>query len=215
VLLDALRRGGVPFVGADVLEVGCGGGYYLHRFLEFGARSASGIDLMEDRAREAVARYPQLDVRAGDASRLEWDDASFDLVTQVTCLSSVLDPGLRRRICGEMWRVLRPGGAIVSIDLAPQPRLMRMLGRLARRLAGGDRATAAAITPTRGVGLGELRSAFAEGTDLRHRGFGPPPDYAAVAGRAHAAAAALSVLPPMHSHLLVVVRKPGGEATAR
>ena len=43
------RDAGVDPLGKRVLEVGCGGGYYLSRFLDYGAARATGIDLMEQR----------------------------------------------------------------------------------------------------------------------------------------------------------------------
>ena len=87
-------RCAVPAPGsraAGVLEVGCGSGYFLHRLYEYGAAHAAGIDLMDDRVAQGRERYPTLELVAGDASELPWDDGSFDVVTQFTCLSSVLD----------------------------------------------------------------------------------------------------------------------------
>ena len=88
---------------------------------------------MEDRIAIARERYPRLELVAGDATSLPWPEQSFDLVTQFTCLSSVLDHDVRRAIAAEMWRVLAPGGAIVSYDArAPRGpiRAFRRLGAL-------------------------------------------------------------------------------------
>src|SRR4029078_3439369 len=67
-----------------------------------GAARPAGIDLMEDRVAQGRERYPRLELTAGDASRLPWEDGSFDLVTHFTCLSSMLDQALRAQITGEM-----------------------------------------------------------------------------------------------------------------
>ena len=130
-LLESLGDAGVDPLGKSVLEVGCGGGYFLSRFLDYGAAQATGIDLMEHRVAAARERDPRLELVAGDASKLPWDDGSFDVVTQFTCLSSVLDPDLRLAIAAEMWRVLRPGGAIVSYDMSGAPVAVRALRRAA------------------------------------------------------------------------------------
>ena len=108
-LLDALRVAGVDLPSSRVLDLGCGSGYFLHRLVEYGAHEASGIDLMQDRIDQGRRRYPTLDLHARSATELPFDDSSFDLVTQFTCLSSVLDAGVRSAIGAEVWRP--PGAA--------------------------------------------------------------------------------------------------------
>jgi SAM-dependent methyltransferase len=204
-LLEELRRRAVPYVDADVLEVGCGSGYFLHRFREFGARRAAGIDLMEHRIEQARERFPTLELVSGNAAALPWDDESFDLVTQFTCLSSVLQPELRARIASEMWRVLRPGGAIVSYDMRPTPVPFRMLAGL-RRLRGAD-ADAPGTTPTAPVTPGELRAWFRD-PELTLRRTSLHFDLAGIARRGRPFASGLELLPFLRTHLIAVARKP-------
>ncbi|HEX5720670.1 MAG TPA: methyltransferase domain-containing protein [Thermoanaerobaculia bacterium] len=102
-----------PLSGKRVLEVGCGSGNWLEML---SAADLAGIDLDPGRAARAAARFPGADIRSGDASRLPWASASFDLVLQSTVFSSILDPGVRRAVASEMLRVLAPGGAILWYD---------------------------------------------------------------------------------------------------
>jgi ubiquinone/menaquinone biosynthesis C-methylase UbiE len=123
-----------PLAGKRLLDIGCGEGEWLSIFERMGVRRAdlAGIDLDPDRAAECRARVPGADVRAGDASRLPWPDASFDLVSQLTVFTSILDAGLKRAIAAEMRRVLRPGGRIVWYDFSydnPRNRNVRGIGR--------------------------------------------------------------------------------------
>ena len=69
-LLDELARIEVDPASARVLEVGCGSGDSLSRFLEYGAIHASGIDLMESRIALARKRDPRLELIAGNAAEL-------------------------------------------------------------------------------------------------------------------------------------------------
>lgn len=202
-LLRELDKADVSLPGAEVLEVGCGSGYFLHRMKEYGAAVASGIDLMEERIAAARARYPTLNVVAGDAAAMPFEDESFDVVTQFTCLSSVLDRDLRRRIAGEMWRVCRPGGAIVSFDMRPTPAFIRALRRLRRGAVADDRP----VTPTTPISVAELRAAFGAG-DVRHRVVMLSFDLATAARRARVIAQAASAVPLLRTHLLVIARKP-------
>jgi SAM-dependent methyltransferase len=205
-LLEALGRVQAPLVGGRVLEVGCGSGYFLHRLIEYGAAHGAGVDLMPGRIEQAQARYPNLELVAGDASALPWEDASFDVVSQFTCLSSVLDAALRARIAGEMWRVLRPGGVIVSYDMRRTPGAVRLLGRVRLRPATAA-APVAASTPTTPIEVAELLRLFPEGA-LRHKAVSLNLDLAGMATRVPGLATVAAALRPLRSHLLVTVSRP-------
>jgi SAM-dependent methyltransferase len=203
-LLDALARNGTSFAGSRVLEVGCGSGYFLHRLKEYGAGHAAGIDLMDSRIEQGRARYPTLELVAGNAAALPWEDGSFEVVTQFTCLSSVLDANLRARIGAEMWRVLAPGGTMLSFDMLPTPTLMRVArARHQRRRppAGGE---ATATTP---IELDELRRIFPNGT-LHSRTLMVDASLAALSARSRVVAQIVAALPVLHTHLLGIVGKP-------
>jgi SAM-dependent methyltransferase len=204
-MLEALGRAGARLAGGRALEVGCGSGYFLHRLQEYGAAAAAGIDLMEDRIAQARERYPTLELVAGDAGDLPWESGSFDVVTQFTCLSSILDASLRAQIAGEMWRVLRPGGVLLSYDMRRTPWPMRTLGRLRARRSGPP---AGPVTPTTPIELAELRRLWPDG-DLRPRVVTATPEVAALAARTRWLAELLATVPALRTHLLVTVRKPG------
>ena len=157
-LLGALAAAGADLPSSSVLDVGCGSGYFLHRMVEYGADTASGIDLMADRVAEGRRRYPALDLHAGSATAMPFDDASFDVVTQFTCLSSVLDADVRAAIGTEVWRVLRPGGLLVSFDMAPISPLLRRLAAVGRRLRGA--AAHGVVTPVEPLAAEELLRIF-------------------------------------------------------
>lgn len=113
----ALRTIG-SLAGKRVLEVGCGSGNWLEMLAQRmeGTASLAGIDLDPGRAARAAERFPQADIRSGDASRLPWASGSFDLVLQSTVFSSILDPGMRQAVASEMLRVLAPEGAVLWYD---------------------------------------------------------------------------------------------------
>lgn len=118
-LLALLKRHG--FTGLCekmILDVGCGTGGHLLRFLDYGALSTNlfGIDLMTTRIEEARQRHPAMNWQAGSAHQLSYQDASFDLVMSFVVFSSILNESLRQLIADEMWRVLRPGGLILLYD---------------------------------------------------------------------------------------------------
>lgn len=150
-LLRAIADAGQPLAGARVLDVGCGSGYFLHRLREYGAGECHGIDLMENRIAEGRKRYPALHLQVGSATELPFEDGEFDLVTQFTCLSSIVDPDVRLAVAREMQRVAR-GGWVLSLDLRG------MLPTALRRTSS---------TPIVGLDKHELRRLFGEPALLR------------------------------------------------
>ncbi len=120
LLLKMLRRHGLANLSnAALLEVGCGDGWWLRKFVEYGADPLNlrGVDLLPDRAERARSLSPNIQVNQGDASRLDMPDESFDIVLQSTVFSSILDPAMRRAVASEMLRVLRPGGLVIWYDM--------------------------------------------------------------------------------------------------
>jgi ubiquinone/menaquinone biosynthesis C-methylase UbiE len=70
----------------------------LLEFLQWGADPAAlyGIDLSAEHIEYARRCIPQADLRVGGASELPWPDKSFDLLSQFTVFTSILDPVKRR-----------------------------------------------------------------------------------------------------------------------
>ena len=190
-LLKAFRDAGVQLDGARVLDIGAGSGYFLHRLTDYGAAEGHGIDLMKDRVAEGQRRYPTLHLRVGSATELPYADGEFDLVTQFTCLSSILDGDVRLAVAREMRRVAA-GGWVLSFDM-----------RGLRRPGFGQRPTDTATVP---IDDAELRRLFGEPTLLRKTALAF--DLAELTGRHTAIATALAAVPPLRSHLLGLWRIP-------
>ena len=104
-------------IGGRILEVGVGTGLSLP-FYSDGSR-VTGIDLSEemlDKARERVAKERLShveDLAIMDCERLEYPDASFDVVTAQCVVNTVPNP---EKALEEFARVLRPGGEIILLN---------------------------------------------------------------------------------------------------
>lgn len=109
-----------PRVGTRVLDVGCGTGAQLERYVAAHC-DVSGIDLspaMLGRARNRLGEA--VDLRLGDAQRLPFDDEMFDVVTSTLMLHE-LASGTREVIAKEMLRVLTDDGRLLVVDFHVGP----------------------------------------------------------------------------------------------
>ena len=101
-----------------VLDVACGPGFLTMAFATRCA-SAFGLDATDaflERARaEAASRgLANIEFRAGDAERLPFPDASFDVVS---CRAAFHHFARPERVLGEIKRVLAANGRIVVADM--------------------------------------------------------------------------------------------------
>lgn len=103
-----------------IYEVGCGEGKMLAWLLLWGGNPENlfGCELLPERAAEAVQRLPiGVTIKTGDATATGAEDGGYDLVFQNLVLSTIPSPEHRRAVAREMWRLVSPGGWVVSFDM--------------------------------------------------------------------------------------------------
>ena len=98
--------------GQPVLDIGIGAGRTTNYLLPV-AGSYVGIDISPAMLAQAKERFPQADLRLGDARQLEFADHSFSLVLFSFNGIDYIEPADRPRVLREVHRVLRPGGVFV------------------------------------------------------------------------------------------------------
>jgi len=110
--------------GDRVLDVGCGGGY-LARLLAAAVAPGGQVTGLDPSApaigyaRKRAAANCSFVV--GAAQDLPWPDQSFDVVASTLAAHHIPDAA-RQDAFGEMYRVLRPGGALLIADFRPSGR---------------------------------------------------------------------------------------------
>ena len=100
-----------PKPGVHILDAGCGRGETALALARTGAR-ISGLDYSEaavELTREAMADYPDSDIRVGSVTELPWEDDTFDRI-QFSDVIEHLDPPQTVPALREFHRVLKPGG---------------------------------------------------------------------------------------------------------
>jgi ubiquinone/menaquinone biosynthesis C-methylase UbiE len=101
-----------------ILDIGCGTGRELLNLIRYGAKPENlyGLDLLQGRIDIAKQLNPNVDFRCGDAADLPYEDSSFDIVTQFTVFTSIIDTGMKSSIAKEMLRILTPDGIVIWYD---------------------------------------------------------------------------------------------------
>lgn len=120
-----LRQWCEPVAGLDVLDLGCGEGYFARGLKQQGASRIVGIDISAEMIKSAIERerHEQLGIeyRTGSATELDAiETGSFDLCVAVF-LFNYLDLEATRHTMREVHRLLRPGGRFVFA--VPHPSL--------------------------------------------------------------------------------------------
>ncbi|WP_233148080.1 class I SAM-dependent methyltransferase [Mycobacterium sp. IS-836] len=104
--------------GGDMLEVAPGPGYFAVEMAKGAAYRVTGLDIsrtMVELARKNAAEAGvEVDFRHGNASAMPFPDESFDLLTCSAAFKNFSEP---HHALQEMYRVLRPGGMALVVDL--------------------------------------------------------------------------------------------------
>lgn len=117
-----------------VLDVGCGRGLAtIEAARRVGFGHIVGLDLWRSRdlsgnspkAARANARAAGVAARVslvtGEATRLPFDDVTFDVVVSTSTFHNISPSSARRRAIEEALRVLRPGGTLLIFDILYTP----------------------------------------------------------------------------------------------
>jgi ubiquinone/menaquinone biosynthesis C-methylase UbiE len=118
--LLAKRIGGQVARGSHILEVAPGPGYLAIEIAKLGSYQVSGLDISEtfvgiarNNAGEAGV---EINFRHGDAAYMPFDGDTFDFAVCRAAFKNFTQPV---RALSEFYRVLKPGGKAVIVDLRP------------------------------------------------------------------------------------------------
>jgi ubiquinone/menaquinone biosynthesis C-methylase UbiE len=188
-LFDRLRVVTADALGGEgpILDVGCGGGYWLRRLIANGVSPARlhGVDILAERL-ERSALPPEVDLRPADARALPYPDEQFALVLVFTVLSSLASREDARLALTEAGRVTAPGGLVAVYE----PRVPQPLNRSTIRVGRED------VTDVLGRDV-ETSTLTALPPLVRRLGRSAPTLYPY-----------LSSCPPLRTHQLMVHQRP-------
>lgn len=99
-----------------ILDLACGNGFGTAKLFQYGGVSVIGGDISQEAVNYCVLKYSQsirtgkLEFRKMDATRLDFEDAAFDMVVSFETLEHVQQA---EQVIREFCRVLRPNGILL------------------------------------------------------------------------------------------------------
>lgn len=117
--------------GDRVLDCACGTGDLTMAFARTQAAQVIGSDFTQEMLDIAGVKKPQLGTASdkvtyeqADATNLQYDDASFDVLSIAFGIRNVSDPA---QALGEFHRVLKPGGRLIILEFdTPRNPIIRL-----------------------------------------------------------------------------------------
>ena len=118
--IDWVRTEGIqPLKDKKMLEIGCGYGINLLQMMKLGflPENLVGNELLEERVENAKKFLPSsIRIYPGDATELNFQENSFDVVLQSTVFSSILDDECQQKLADKMWFFTKSGGGVLWYD---------------------------------------------------------------------------------------------------
>jgi SAM-dependent methyltransferase len=184
------RLTGLP-PGARVADLGCGSGVFTELLRQAGY-SSIGLDISPKLIALGRAKYPGLELREGDAENTPFESASLDGVLLSGLVHHFPDP---RRLAGEVFRVLKPGGHFMAFD----PNRANPFMWLYRDRASPFYSPVGVTENERPVRAGEVAQVF------RNQGFRVQTDYLAGLAYRYVASQRTRLLLPVYNFIDAMV----------
>lgn len=103
----------------ELLEVGAGAGanIFFLKELGFSDKNIYANELLEDRAIELKANFPNIHTLPGDALKLAFEN-KFHITFQSTVFTSILDFDFKKKLAGKLWDMTKTNGIVLWYDFA-------------------------------------------------------------------------------------------------
>ena len=114
VLDQVLVAHRVPVAGREVLDAGCGSGFFVQHYLDRGAR-VTGVDLTDVSVERLSQRFPEAKFEVGDLA--QWRPTrTYDLVSCFDVLFHIVDDEAWERALTNLADAVAPGGYFVFTE---------------------------------------------------------------------------------------------------
>ena len=116
-LQAALAAAQVDLMGKAVLDIGPGMGYFVGRYIEWGARHVTGVDITQVSVENLQRTFPTHHFIQADISDESYRfTEQYDLVSAISVIYHIVDDDRFRCALANMCQSVRPGGHLLISD---------------------------------------------------------------------------------------------------
>jgi len=117
-LIEAMNTIDLELSSKNILDLGCGNGYWLRNLVELGAdpKKLTGIDISKQRIQSARLKNNDINYQLTNGIDIPFPDNTFQVVMQIVTLSSIVEESTWRHLISEMKRVNSKDGYILWFD---------------------------------------------------------------------------------------------------
>jgi len=120
VFIRKMKSIDIDFTSLDVLDIGCGTGFYVDLWNRIGARTVTGIDITNIAVRTLKTKYPDRDFYRVDISNQEdiekLNAKKYDVVSAFDILFHIVDDKNYDAAIKNIHSILKPNGIFVFSD---------------------------------------------------------------------------------------------------
>jgi len=116
-LQSALTQARIELTGRRILDVGAGFGYFIQKYLSWGAARITGVDLAEISIQELQHTFPQQEFFQADISEENLPiPGNYDLVSAISMIFHIVDDLRFEQALKNMCQRVKPGGHLIIVD---------------------------------------------------------------------------------------------------
>jgi len=116
-LRSALTQARIELTGRRILDVGAGFGYFIQKYLSWGAARITGVDLAEISIQELQHTFPQQEFFQADISEGNLPiPGNYDLVSAISMIFHIVDDLRFEQALKNMCLRVKPGGHLIIVD---------------------------------------------------------------------------------------------------
>jgi SAM-dependent methyltransferase len=94
----------------NILEIGCGVGYWTEYLKSLGAKNYTGNDIAEVSTSILTKQYPEYNFLHGDISEIPLPQNKFDLAFMIDVTQHITDDNNFNKAMSNIWNSIKPGG---------------------------------------------------------------------------------------------------------